>query len=81
MIMLGPLRPAAKFPTDCGPTHPDIAVNLRLARGPLVKFLNLDPVMNNQTSVMCAQGSATPLGVIRITTTYEVLHFRLDPGG
>jgi hypothetical protein len=28
---------------------------------------------------MCVQGSATLLGVISITTTYEVLRFRLEP--
>ena len=64
MIMRGLSGPAAKFPADRGPVHPDPAGNLRLARALLVKFLNLDPVMNNQMSVMCGQGGATPLGVI-----------------
>jgi hypothetical protein len=64
MIMLGLPRPAAKFPTNRGPMHPDLAGNLRLARALLVKLLNLDPVVNNQMSVGCSQGSATPLGVI-----------------
>jgi hypothetical protein len=54
----------AKFPADRGPVHPDPASDLRLARALLVKFPNLDPVINNQMSVMCGQGSATPLGVI-----------------
>jgi hypothetical protein len=64
MIMLGLPRPAATFPADRGPVHPDPAGDLRLARGLLLKFLNLDPVINNRMSEMCGQGSPTPLIVI-----------------
>ena len=80
MIVLGLPRPTTKFPTDRGPVDPHPAGDLCLAGALLVKFLNLDPVINHQMSVMCVQGSASSLGVISITTTYEVLHFHLELG-
>ena len=39
MIMLGLLRPAAKFPADRGPVSLDPAGDLRVGRALLVKFL------------------------------------------
>ena len=54
--------------------------DLRFALASLVQCLDLNPVIECQISVMCCQGSATPFGVISITTTYEVLRFQLELG-
>jgi hypothetical protein len=47
MSMLGVPRPAARFPADRGPVHPEPEGDLRLARTLLVRFSNLDPVIND----------------------------------
>jgi len=60
-----PAEDFARPVVDLGDELVELCLNEILEAGALlVKFLNLDPVINDQMSVMCGQGSATPLGVI-----------------
>jgi len=59
MILLGLPRPTLQLATDRGPMHANPPSYLGVTDSVIVQSLNLNPVLNDQMSVMCSQGSGT----------------------